>query len=48
MDWFQCYHSAGVKIGSNVVIGAGCLIYKSIPSNSVVKNRQNQMIEPLY
>ena len=26
----------GVNIGSNVVIGAGCVINKSIPSNSVV------------
>jgi acetyltransferase-like isoleucine patch superfamily enzyme len=26
-----------VEIGDNVIIGAGCLIHKSIPSNSIVK-----------
>jgi acetyltransferase-like isoleucine patch superfamily enzyme len=28
----------GVTIGENVVIGAHCLIYKDIPSNSIVKS----------
>ncbi len=28
----------GVTIGDNVIIGANCLIYKSIPSNSIVKH----------
>jgi acetyltransferase-like isoleucine patch superfamily enzyme len=31
----------GVIIGDNVVIGANCLIYKSIPSNSVVRLKQD-------
>ena len=26
-----------VEIGDNTIIGAGCLIYKSIPANSIVK-----------
>jgi len=30
-----------VEIGDNVVIGAGCIIYKSIPSNTVIVNQQN-------
>ena len=30
-----------VEIGDNVIIGADCLIYKSIPSNTVVKNSQH-------
>ena len=30
---------AGVEIGDNVVIGANCLIYKDIPSNTIVKNK---------
>ncbi|MBP1889147.1 acetyltransferase-like isoleucine patch superfamily enzyme [Clostridium moniliforme] len=30
-----------VVIGDNVVIGEGCIIYKSIPSNIVVKNNQS-------
>jgi acetyltransferase-like isoleucine patch superfamily enzyme len=34
----------GVTIGDNVVIGAGCTIFKSIPSNSIVKNIQNQVL----
>jgi acetyltransferase-like isoleucine patch superfamily enzyme len=37
----------GVTIGDNVIIGAGCLIYKSIPSNSVVKLNQGISIENL-
>jgi acetyltransferase-like isoleucine patch superfamily enzyme len=35
----------GVTIGDNVVIGAGCVIHKSIPSNSIVKNNQTLSIE---
>lgn len=31
----------GVEIGDNVIIGAGCVIYKSVPANSVVINKQN-------
>ncbi|OIL34710.1 hypothetical protein ATW97_07290 [Oenococcus oeni] len=31
---------AGVNIGDNVVIGANCLVYKNIPSNSVVKHSE--------
>lgn len=30
----------GVEIGDNVVIGAGCIIHKSIPSDSVIINKQ--------
>ncbi len=36
---------ANVKIGDNVVIGANCLIYKSIPSNTVVKNKVDLIIQ---
>ena len=35
-----------VHIGDNVIIGAGCVIYKSIPSNSIVVNSQNLAIQP--
>ena len=31
----------GVTIGDNSVIGAGCVIYKDVPANSVVINKQN-------
>ncbi|MCQ6558874.1 acyltransferase [Paenibacillus mendelii] len=34
-----------VTIGDNVVIGANCLIYKSIPSNTVVKNNSELLLE---
>ena len=34
----------GVEIGNNVIIGANCLIYKSIPSNAVVKHSENLII----
>ncbi len=36
---------AGVKIGDNVVIGAGCLIRKDVPSNSILKNKQDIITE---
>lgn len=36
-----------VTIGDNVVIGAGCIIHKSIPANSVVMNKQNLLIKPI-
>lgn len=34
-----------VEIGDNVVIGADCLIYQSIPSNTLVKNKAQLIIE---
>ena len=30
----------GVTIGNNSVIGAGCIIYKDVPANTVVVNKQ--------
>jgi len=36
---------AGVKIGNNVVIGAGCLIYQDIPSGKIVKSKQELIIQ---
>jgi acetyltransferase-like isoleucine patch superfamily enzyme len=36
-----------VIVGDNVVIGANCLIYKSIPSNSVVIQKQDLIITPI-
>lgn len=36
---------AGVNIGDNVVIGAGCVINSNIADNSVVKNNQSYIIE---
>ena len=35
----------GVTIGDNVVIGANCLIYHDIPSDTVLKNKQDLLIE---
>jgi len=35
----------GVKIGDNVIIGANCLIYKSIPANSIVKHKEELIID---
>jgi len=34
-----------VEIGDNVIIGAHCLVYKSIPSNSIVKHSEKLLIE---
>ena len=36
-----------IVIGNNVVIGAGCTISEKIPSNSVVKNSSDLIIERL-
>lgn len=34
-----------VEIGDNVIVGAGCLVYKSIPSNAIVKSNQSTTIK---
>lgn len=34
-----------VTIGDNVIIGANCLIYKSIPSNKIVKSKGQLIFE---
>ena len=31
----------GVSIGDNSIIGAGCVVHKDIPANSVIVNQQN-------
>lgn len=38
----------GVTIGDNVVIGANCLIYQDIPSNSIVTHSEQLNIKPKY
>ena len=35
----------GVTIGDNCVIGAGCIVYKDVPSNTVVVNKQEQILK---
>lgn len=35
----------GVTIGDNSVIGAGCIVYKDVPPNSVVINKQDIVIK---
>lgn len=35
----------GVQIGDNAVIGAGCILYKSVPPNTRVIAEQNQRYE---
>ena len=37
----------GVEIGDNSIIGAGCIIYKNIPANSIVINKQELVIKPM-
>lgn len=34
-----------VTIGDNVIIGAGCVVYKDIPSNSIIINKQEQILK---
>ena len=33
-----------VEIGDNVIIGANCLIYKSIPSNTIIKHAEELIV----
>jgi acetyltransferase-like isoleucine patch superfamily enzyme len=37
----------GVKIGDNCVIGASCVVYRDVPTNSIVLNKQEQIIKVL-
>ena len=37
----------GVEIGDNVIVGANCLIYQSIPSNSIVKLKTELTVTPV-
>lgn len=37
----------GVTIGDNSVIGAGCVIYKDVPANYVVVNKQELLYKPM-
>lgn len=37
----------GVTIGDNSVIGAGCVVYKDVPANCVVVNKQDLMMKAI-
>ena len=37
----------GAEIGDNCVIGAGCIIDRNIPANSLVRNSQQLIIDSL-
>lgn len=37
----------GVNIGDNSIIGAGCVIHKDVPANSIIINKQEQIIRTL-
>ena len=34
-----------VTIGDNCVIGAGCIVYKDVPANTVMVNKQEQILK---
>ena len=36
-----------VTIGDNVIIGAGCVIHKDVPANSIIINKQDQLIKSI-
>lgn len=36
-----------VTIGNNVILGAGCVIHKDVPDNSIIINKQDQMVKAL-
>lgn len=35
----------GVTIGDNVILGAGCVIHKDVPANSIIINKQEHIIK---
>lgn len=37
----------GVNIGNNVIIGAGCVIHKDVPANSIIVNKQEQLVKEI-
>lgn len=37
----------GVTIGDNTIIGAGCVIHKDVPANSIIINKQEQIVKPI-
>lgn len=43
----NCIILKGVTIGDNVILGAGCVIHKDVPANSIVINKQEQIIRPI-
>ncbi len=36
-----------VTIGDNAIIGAGCVIHKDVPANSIIVNKQEQIIKTI-
>lgn len=38
----------GVTIGDNSVVGAGCVVYKDVPENSVVVNKHEWVVKAIY
>lgn len=36
----------GVTIGENSIIGAGCIVHKDIPKNTILINKQDQNLKP--
>lgn len=34
-----------VTIGNNVILGAGCVIHKDVPDNTIIINKQDQMVK---
>lgn len=36
-----------VTIGNNVILGAGCVIHKDVPDNSIIINKQDQLVKVL-
>lgn len=43
----NCIILKGVTIGDNVILGAGCIIHRDVPANSIVINKQEQIVKSL-
>lgn len=47
MDRRQLCDFKGVTIGNNVILGAGCVVHKNIPDNSIVINKQELILREI-
>ena len=45
MDWRKCHNSSGVHIGKNVVIGAGSVVTKDMPDDTIAVGNPSKVIK---